>query len=144
MFDGVPVLFPPGVAVVVGPELAMHCFGYPGEARDMAIHMAKRYGWATADNLAWTAHKTPKYVEMASKIKFQPIYYELVRRKPDDPIPAIVADEESPPLPPAEASTTVVGKSRRYANASRRKRAQAEKPKGRGRGRMPDINVTEA
>jgi hypothetical protein len=144
MFDGVPVIFRPGVPQVIGPEAAMHFFGYPGEPRDMAIHMAKRFGWATPANLQWTAHKTPVYVDMAAKIKFEPIYYELVRRKPDDPIPAIVPDEEPLPPPPSEATTTVVGKSRRYANASRAKRQQAEKPKGKGRGRTPHINVTEA
>lgn len=145
MFDGVPVIFEPGKPRVIGPEAAMHFFGYPGEPKDMAIHMAKRFGWATPANLAWTAHKTPAYVEMAGKIKFQPIYYELVRRRPDDPIPAIVGEEDAPLPPPADASTTKVLKSNRYAKAAAAKRQQAEKPKPKGRGgRTPHLNVTEA
>lgn len=145
MFDGVPALFPPGVPVVISPQAAMHFFGFPGEPRDMAIHMAKRYGWATPANLQWSAHKTPLYFDMAAKIKFSPVYYELVRRKPDDPIPAIVGDEEPLEPPASDASTTVVVRSRRYAKAAAAKRQQSEKPKPRGRGgRTSHINVTEA
>ena len=153
MFDGIPVVFPVGQTVTVSPEVAKHCFGYPGDPREMAMHMAKRYGWATAETLKWSSHKTPEFVEMASKVAFQPVFYDLVRRKPEDPIPAVVGDEEleePPVLPPV--STTVVGKSRRYANASRAKRKDTESPRGKGDrgrkgsrgGRVPHLNVREA
>ncbi len=45
MWNGVPVNFPghkdgePGTAVPVSPEIALHCFGYPGELSDRALHM---------------------------------------------------------------------------------------------------------
>lgn len=153
MFDGIPVVFPVGQTVTVGPDVAKHCFGYPGDPREMAVHMAKRYGWATSETLKWTSHKTPEFVEMASKVTFQPVFYDLVRRKPQDPIPAVVSDEEiqEPPIP-SPASTTVVGKSRRYANASRAKRKETEsKPRSGGRAgkdrrgsRVPHLNVREA
>lgn len=153
-FDGIPVVFPVGVAVSVSPDVARHCFGYPADPRDMALHMAKRYGWATPETLKWTAHKTPQFFEWAAQVKFEPIYYDLVRRKPSDPIPAVVTDEElQEPPPPPQASTTVVGKSRRYANASRAKRKEREEPtrregdrsgKGRRGGRVPHMNVREA
>lgn len=153
MFDGIPVVFPVGQTVTVTPEVAKHCFGYPGDPREMAMHMAKRYGWATAETLKWSSHKTPEFVEMASKVTFQPVFYDLVRRKPEDPIPAVVSDEdlEEPAIPP-QVSTTVVGKSRRYANASRAKRKDAESSRGKGdrgrkgsrEGRVPHLNVRGA
>lgn len=149
MFNGVPYIFPPGVAVTVSPDVARHCFGYPGQFRDMAQHMARRFGWATAENLQWTAHKTPKYVDMASKIQFTPVFYRLQRIDPDKPIPADVSGEDAPPAMPSEGTSTVVGRRNKYRAAVREKREKSV-PKNRGEranrrsGRTPHINVTEA
>jgi hypothetical protein len=149
MFDGTPVVFPPNVPVDVSPDVARHCFGYPGEPRDMAIWMARRYGWATPETMKWTAHKTPQYFEFAQKVLFEPVYYDLVRRKPDDPIPALSADDKDddpPPIPAESKTTTVVGRNRKYGKAvqDKKKQLEASSKKTSGKQRKPThINVTE-
>jgi hypothetical protein len=159
MYNGSPVTFPTGVPVAVSLEVANHCFGYPIDyhgfapfppelIRQMAVHMARRWGWATPANMEWTAHKRPKYVEYAEQIKFTPIFYELRRIGPDDPRPALVEDaqEPAPPAPVAAETTKVGKKSRNYKDATRAKRDdQKNKARGgRASGRSPHINVAEA
>lgn len=153
MWDGVPYRFPTGVPVAISPQVAQHCFGYPGEFRDMAMYMARRYGWATTETMKWTEHGKPAYFEMAEKFKFQPVYYDLVRRKPDDPIPALPdndgddeAREASEQVPQEPKSATVVGRNAKYGKASRdkRKRLEDKKPTKAKTRRTTHLNVTEA
>src|SRR5260370_36535315 len=75
MFNGVPVNFPQDVAVDVSPEIALHCFGWPGELHDRALHMAKRYGWAGRGYLKpeGLGDGPPRYEGAASKVESQPI-----------------------------------------------------------------------
>ncbi len=134
MFNGVPVTFPPDVAVPVSPEVALHCFGYPGELHDRALHMAKRYGWSGRDYLKpeGLGDGPPRYEVLASKIEIRPIYYDLVRRSPNDPILLDTGDEaDDRPTPQAEADTgTKVGKRRKAkprADRPRRDNARAMK-----------------
>jgi hypothetical protein len=121
MFNGIPVNFPIGVPVDVSPEIALHCFGWPGELHDRALHMAKRYGWSGRDYLKpeGLGDGPPRYEVLASKIEIRPIYYDLVRRNPNDPIPLDTGDEaDDRPDPRAEADTsTKVGKHKRRAKA---------------------------
>src|SRR5229473_2508533 len=117
MFNGVPIRFPPEVRVDVTAEQATHCFGYPGELQDRALHMAKRYGWSGRDYLKpeGLGDGPPRYEVLASKIELRPIFYDLVRRNPNDPIPVDLGNEaDDRPTPQAEADTgTKVGKRRK-------------------------------
>jgi hypothetical protein len=100
MFDGVPLRFPPGETVTIKPEVAMHCFGYPGEPHDMAVHMSKRYGWNGLDYIMMVEgdpERRSRYEVMASKVVIKPVYFDLVQRKPDDPIPADDNEDDLPP-----------------------------------------------
>lgn len=115
-FDGVPIRFPPNEVVTVSPDVALHCFGYPGEFLDRAAHMAKRYGWSSRDFLRpeGPADSQPRYVILAGNVEIRPVYYELVRRNPDAPIPADDGREPDTPREPvsagADAGETKVGK----------------------------------
>ena len=132
-FDGVPVRFPKDEIVTVTPDIALHCFGWPGDISDMAVHMAKRYGWSGREYLATNetlgARGEPRYYMLARNIEIRPVYYDLVRRNPNDPIPADNGEPDEPlgpPDPMAEAVTTKVGK---------RRKARASSPRGRERDR---------
>ncbi len=119
MFNGVPVNFPPEQRVDTSPEVAAHCFGYPGELHDRALHMAKRYGWSGKDYLKpeGLGDGEPRYVTLSSKVEIKPIYYDLVRRDPNDPIPLDTGDEaDDRPQPIDESDTTTrVGKRKKTA-----------------------------
>ena len=122
MYDGVPIVFPVNESVTISPAQAMHCFGYPGEDADRAVHMARRYGWGGRENLAWVpGTRTPIFAEFALKVELKPIYYDLVKRKPNDPIPADdgVNDDPPPSKIAAEAGT----------KAGRRKANQQKPPR---------------
>lgn len=99
-FDGIPISFPPGEMVTVTPDMALHCFGYPGEMRDRAVHMAKRYGWSGRDYLRpeGPGDNEPRYATLAGKIEINPVYFDLVRRDRSAPIPA--DDGREPDQPP--------------------------------------------
>jgi hypothetical protein len=116
MFNGVPVVFPPDEAVPVQPEVAMHCFGYPGDDEERSLHCAKRFGWSGRDYLkpAGLGQQEALYVTLTKKIVIRPIYYDLVRRSPDDPVPLDTGDEadDRPRPPPESAKGTRVGKRR--------------------------------
>ena len=123
MFNGVPVNFPRNVAVDVSPEIALHCFGWPGELHDRALHMAKRYGWSGRDYLKpeGLGDGPPRYEVLASKIEIKPIYYDLVRRNPNDPIPLDTGNEDDDrPTPQMEADTTTKVGKRRKSKARQR------------------------
>jgi hypothetical protein len=130
MFNGIPVVFPPEKSVDVSPEIALHCFGYPGELADRALHMAKRYGWSGKDYLMpeGLGDGEPRYVTLASKIEITPIYYDLVRRNPNDPIPLDTGNEEDDrPAVTEEADTTTrVGKRRKAKPRADRHRTGRE------------------
>jgi len=119
MWNGVPVTFPKEedgnfTAVAVSPEIALHCFGYPGELHDRALHMARRYGWSGRDYLKpeGLGDGPPRYEVLASRIEIKPIYYDLVRRNPNDPIPLDTGNEadDRPALDAEPDTTTKVGK----------------------------------
>jgi len=125
MFNGIPTDFPPEVAVAVSPEIAMHCFGYPGDLPERALHMAKRYGWSGRDYLKpeGLGDGPPRYEVLASRVEIKPIYYDLVRRNPNDPIPLDTGNEadDRPALNAEPDTTTRVGrrKSRAKPRADR-------------------------
>lgn len=130
MFNGIPVVFPVGVKVDVSPDVARHCFGWPGEDVDRATHMARRYGWGGRENLTWKpGTRLPLYHDWAMKVEVKPIYFDLVRRNPNDPIPA---DDGKDPddLPPSRIEAadpgTRVGKRNRKAAPPRRLRDRHE------------------
>jgi hypothetical protein len=128
MFNGVPHVFPSGQTVEISTDAAAHFFGWPGEDADRALHMAKRYGWGGRENLAWTpGTQEPIYFAMVRKVEIKEVYFDLVRRKPSDPIPA---DDGRDPedLPPArvEAPTIRAGKRNRRASKPRRLRDRHE------------------
>src|SRR5258708_2795777 len=116
MFDGAPLRFPSGEKVTIKPEVAMHCFGYPGEARDMAVHMSKRFGWNGREYIGMQEgdpERRSVYAVMASKVVITPVFFDLVQRKPDDPIPADDGDSddlETPRDDMSNATGTKVGK----------------------------------
>lgn len=126
MFNGVPVHFPPEQKVEISLEQALHFFSWPGEDADRAMHMAKRYGWGNRQSLEWIpGTRKPLWFEMAMKIEVSPVYFDLVRRRPSDPIPADdgADDAVSPPkISAEEAGLTRSGKrNKKLAPASRRK-----------------------
>ena len=94
LFDGVPIVIGIGQTVLLSPQQAAHCFGYPGEFKDMARHMSKRYGWNSREYLTLNEKRQTRYEVLAEKITFTPVFYDLVRR-PNEPIPALAADDES-------------------------------------------------
>ncbi len=126
MFNGVPIRFPPETRVDVTAEQATHCFGYPGELQDRALHMAKRYGWSGRDYLKpeGLGDGPPRYQILAEKIELRPIFYDLVRRNPNDPIPLDTGNEEDDqPNPPPEGDpTTKVGRRKRAKPRTDRQR----------------------
>lgn len=129
MFNGVPCIFPVGVKVDVSTDIAAHCFGWPGEDMDRATHMARRYGWGGRENLEWIpGTRLPKYHEWAMKVEIKPIYFDLVRRKPNDPIPADDGkpDDDLPPRIEAAEAGTTVGKRKRKPATPRRLRDRHE------------------
>lgn len=126
MFNGIPVTFLKGEKVEITPEQALHFFSWPGEDADRAMHMAKRYGWGSRQTLEWTpGTRQPLWYEMAMKIEVAPVYFDLVRRRPSDPIPADDGQDDavSPPkISAEEAGLTKAGKrNRKLAPAGRRK-----------------------
>jgi hypothetical protein len=125
MFDGIPVSFPPGVKVDCTAAQCQHLFGWPGELADRSIHMARRFGWSGKDYLKpqGTGDGVPLYVTLSEKIVITPVYYDLVKRNPNDPIPLDTGDEESDrPVPPAPADTTKAGRRKRIASRRAPKR----------------------
>ena len=90
-YDGAPIrLEPNGKNVItLKPEQAAHCFGFPGEFHDMARHMAKRYGWNSREFLRMNEERKTVYEQYAEKVKFTPIYFDLVARPRNAPIPAL-------------------------------------------------------
>ena len=128
MFDGVPVTFEPGKAVDCSPAICAHLFGWPGEMPDRAMHMARRFGWSGKDYLKpeGPADSVPRYFTLAEKIVITPVYYDLVKRNPNDPIPVDLGDEEADrPLATAPADLTKSGRKRRNKAPMKRARAGA-------------------
>ena len=124
MFDGVPIEFPTGVAVDITADKASHFFGWPGEDHHRAVHMASRYGWATRDQLAWNKDRKPLYWDKAMNVVITPIYYDLVRRSPNAPIPADDGGpDDSRPVAVMEADTSAkVGRRNKRATTGKRLR----------------------
>lgn len=139
-FDGVPLSFPPGEKVTITPAMALHCFGYPGESQDMALHMAKRYGWSGRDYLRaeGTGDGPAKFQVLAANIAIVPVYFELRRVDPNAPIPAddgSVADDDREPVAHEADTSTKVGKRKRtpavLGGTKRRQRAPGRDTGGR-------------
>lgn len=117
-FNGVPVEFPPGKTVTVSPIEANHFFGYPGTPEEMAVHMAKRFGWNTIEHVqkdgdAWDSPKL--YERYAWNVKLESEEFVLVPKgslKADDGL-----DVENLPVeaghpgapPPGDVGTAKVG-----------------------------------
>jgi hypothetical protein len=105
-FDGVPVSYPKDVVVTVTPDMALHCFGYPGDKAEMALHMAKRYGWSGRDYLIQQGEREPLYKQLAAKIEIKPVYFDLVRRDRDAPILADNGEDEDTRMEPVGSGDT--------------------------------------
>ena len=128
MFDGVPVRFEPGKPVDCTPAICAHLFGWPGEMADRALHMARRFGWSGKDYLRpeGPADDSPRYFKLAEKITISPVYYDLVKRNPNDPIPVDMGDEESDrPVATAPSDLTKSGRKRRNKAPVKRGRVGA-------------------
>ena len=125
MFDGIPVEFAPGIPVDCTAAICQHLFGWPGELSDRAIHMARRFGWSGKDYLRpeGPTDAVPRYVTLSEKIVITPVYYDLVKRNPNDPIPLDTGDEESDrPVATETADTTKAGRRKRVAKPPKRDR----------------------
>lgn len=135
MFDGVPISFPPfagdpnaippippGQVITVTTSMAMHFFGFPGDPADMATHMARRYGWAGRDYIRPEGlnNALPRYAVLAGNIEIRPVYFDLVRRNQNEPIPADDGSEPDNPREPAG------GEPDTSAKVGRRKRTPAK------------------
>lgn len=131
MFNGIPVFFPKDQRVEVTPEQALHFFNWPGDDQDRAMHMAKRYGWGSRQALEWRpGTRQPLWFEMAMKIEISPVYFDLVRRRPSDPIPADDGsdpDDGPPKIRAEEAGLTKAGKRNKKLAPGRRTREHAER-----------------
>jgi len=133
MFDGVPVKFPPNTPVNCTEAQALHFFGWPGELADRAIHMARRFGWSGKDYLKpeGPTDSVPRYVTLSEKIVITPVYYDLVKRDPNAPIPVDTGDEESDrPVSTAPESTTRSGRKRRVGRPPKGDRHRTEERGG--------------
>ena len=120
MFDGVPVTFAPGVPVDCTPAICEHLFGWPAELPVRALKMAARFGWSGKDYLKpeGPGDTVPRYQTLAEKITITPVYYDLVKRNPNDPIPVDLGDEESDrPVATATTGATTKGGRRRRNKA---------------------------
>jgi hypothetical protein len=120
MFDGIPVTFAPGVPVDCTPAICEHLFGWPAELPVRALKMAARFGWSGKDYLKpeGPGDKVPRYQTLAEKITITPVYYDLVKRNPNDPIPVDLGDEESDrPVATATTDPTTKGGRRRRNKA---------------------------
>lgn len=109
MYDGVPIVFPKGEKVDISPEIALHCFGWPGEDQDRAEHMARRYGWSGRDYLRPEGpnNALPRYAVLSALVTITPVYYTMVRVNPNAPVPADTGDEsDDRPTPPMDVETT--------------------------------------
>lgn len=137
-FDGIPVRFPAGQTVTVSPDQAMHCFGYPGEARDVALYMAKRYGWSGRDYLIAEGEREPKYRQLAAKIFIKPVYFDLVRRDRNDPILADHGEEDDEPPEPSMGADTGT-----RAGKRRKTPARLGAPRGRPKGSRNAPNTAD-
>lgn len=105
-FDGVPVRFPPGEKVSISPSQAQHFFGFPGTPDEMAVHMAKRFGWNTIEYVqrppGTLPHEPMLFQKYAANIQIQPIEMELVpkqRQLADDGLAVETLPQKEPELP---------------------------------------------
>lgn len=116
MFNGVPIVFPMGETVTVSAAVARHCFAWPGDDAERAMHMAKRYGWSGRDYLAQDQNRVPLWRQNADKVKIEPVYYDLVKRDRNAPIAADDGsdlDAGAPPPSDKEPATVVVGRGKK-------------------------------
>lgn len=125
-FDGVPVKFPPNETVTISRVEAEHFFGYPGEKADMAIHMAKRFGWNTAKHVEVDPIDGPDglrlFEKYAGKIDFVEQEFELVAKntKADDGLDVEdLPKGNAPPSPAEQVRASRVGRGRHVTPSAR-------------------------
>lgn len=130
MHDGVPYEFPPDLTVTIPPEAAQHIFGWPAEPQEMAMHMARRFGWnrpehytipkdrqaADAIGVPYPCANLPWQI-MTRAVVLSVEHYEMRRvHAPGAPIPAEEAGEAPDMMglnnDPAPPRRTVVGRRR--------------------------------
>jgi hypothetical protein len=84
-FDGVPVEFKPGETVTINKHQAYHFFGFPGTPDEMAVHMAKRFGWNTAEYVmrppGTMPHEPMLFQKYAAAIHIEAVEMELVPKQ---------------------------------------------------------------
>lgn len=135
-YDGVPVIFKPNETVSITQEQARHFFGYPGDPIDMAIHMAKRFGWNTLEYTYVDPADGPegptRYQKQAWLIEFKEQEFELVpkgTKNADDGVDEVedLPAGAPPPGPGGNEprATTRSGKGK-HASKSRRRPPRAK------------------
>lgn len=84
-YDGVPIEFPPGERINITKDQALHFFGFPGTADEMAVHMAKRFGWNTADYVKRERGSSPDepmlFQKYAAAVHLEVVEMELVPKQ---------------------------------------------------------------
>jgi hypothetical protein len=156
-FDGVPVTFKPNETVTINRDQAAHFFGYPGDPRDRAVHMAKRYGWNTTEHVRVDPLDGPDgptlYQKYAWNVVFEEQEFELVpksQQKADDGLKEVddLPKGAAPPTPDMhDAGTSRVG---RRTGSTAKPHRRTGRPPGRPRKyplppeRVPDLSELES
>ena len=109
-FDGVPVDFPPGQKINITKDQALHFFGFPGTPDEMAVHMAKRFGWNTADYVLRERGTNPYepmlFQKYAALVQIEVVEMELVpkiKQMADDNLDLETMPTMDPPAPASHA-----------------------------------------
>ncbi len=92
-FDGVPYKFEPNQSLSILSEVASHIFGWPGEPELIRLHIAKRFGWNTHDDIKRSDDGKMRWETWVDNIHIEPIQMELVQRDPEAPIPADTSED---------------------------------------------------
>jgi hypothetical protein len=111
-FDGVPYEFKPNEPLSIAMEVATHVFGWPAEPELMRLHIAKRFGWNTPDDIKRGDDGKMRWETWVDNLHIEPVHMELVERDPSAPIPADPSADDGPmaetqsevPIPLAEGT----------------------------------------
>jgi hypothetical protein len=93
-WDGVPFVFLPNVPLNIPPDAASHFFAWPAEPELRRLHIAKRNGWNTPDDIKRDDAGTMRWEKWVDAIEIAPVLFDIVQRQ-DEPIPA---DDEDAPM----------------------------------------------
>jgi hypothetical protein len=138
MHDGVPYDFPPGKTVTIPPEAANHIFGWPAEPHEMALYMARRFGWNQPEDYKKDADDPMGLLPWQKKTRNVVLsveHYEMRKvHAPGAPIPAEEADDAPDMMglniDPPPQRRTVVGTRRRGPGKPRKRVLTPRRPQG--------------